>query len=55
LRKPLAGCETLQVWRTKLGLVTARATIGGRPVAYTKLRRRYFHEIDSSAQPRRVV
>jgi acyl-homoserine lactone acylase PvdQ len=43
-----AGCETLVVRRTKLGLVTARATLDGIPVAYTKLRRTYFHEIDSA-------
>jgi acyl-homoserine lactone acylase PvdQ len=43
-----AGCETLVARRTKLGLVTARATLDGRPVAYTKLRRTYFHEIDSA-------
>ena len=43
-----AGCETLVARRTKLGLVTARATIGGTPVAYAKLRRTYFHEIDSA-------
>jgi acyl-homoserine lactone acylase PvdQ len=30
-----AGCETLRAWRTKLGLVTGRATMDGRPVAYT--------------------
>jgi acyl-homoserine lactone acylase PvdQ len=43
-----AGCETLVARRTKLGLVTARATLDGVPVAYTKLRRTYFHEIDSA-------
>ncbi|MDX6667432.1 MAG: hypothetical protein QOK04_812 [Solirubrobacteraceae bacterium] len=43
-----AGSETLVAERTKLGLVSARATIGGKPVAYTKLRSTYFHEADSS-------
>ncbi len=43
-----AGTETLVVQRTKLGLVVARATIRGRPVAYTSLRRTYGHEIDSA-------
>jgi acyl-homoserine lactone acylase PvdQ len=43
-----AGSETLVKWRTKLGLVTARATIKGKPFAYTKLRRTYMHEIDSA-------
>ena len=43
-----AGCETLVKRRTKLGLVTARATLDSSPVAYTKLRRTYFHEIDSA-------
>jgi acyl-homoserine lactone acylase PvdQ len=43
-----AGSETLSVQRTKMGLVTARATIGGKPVAYTQLRSTYFHEVDSA-------
>src|SRR5256714_14704510 len=43
-----AGSETLVAERTKLGLVSARATIGGKPVAYTKLRSTYYHEADSS-------
>lgn len=42
------GSETLRVQRTKLGLVEGRARIGGRPVAYTKLRSTYFHEVDSA-------
>src|SRR4051794_2402912 len=42
------GSETLVAWRTKLGLVTARATIGGKPVAYTSLRSTYMHEADSA-------
>ena len=43
------GSETLRALRTKLGLVTHRAMIGGRPHAYTKLRVTYFHEVDSAA------
>ena len=33
------GSETLHAERTKLGLITARATIGGKPVAYTRCAR----------------
>jgi len=43
-----AGSQTLRAQRTKLGLVSGRATIGGRPVIYTSLRSTYFHEIDSA-------
>ena len=42
-----AGTETLRTERTRLGLVVGRATIGGRPVAYTRLRSTYMHEPDS--------
>jgi acyl-homoserine lactone acylase PvdQ len=42
------GSETLHAERTNLGLVTARATVRGRPVAYTSLRATYFHEADSA-------
>jgi hypothetical protein len=42
------GSETLHAERTKLGLVTARATVRGKPVIYTKLRSTYFHEADSA-------
>jgi acyl-homoserine lactone acylase PvdQ len=42
------GSETLRTQRTKIGLVTARATVGGTPVAYTSLRSTYFHEADSA-------
>ena len=42
------GSETLHAERTNLGLVTARASVHGRPVAYTKLRSTYFHEADSA-------
>src|SRR5256714_949026 len=42
------GSETLVAYRTALGIVTARATIAGKPVAYTVLRSTYMHEVDSA-------
>jgi acyl-homoserine lactone acylase PvdQ len=42
-----AGTETITTERTKLGLVTARARIDGKPVVYTRLRTTYGHETDS--------
>lgn len=42
------GSETLRAERTRLGLVTARATVQRRPVIYTSLRSTYFHEADSA-------
>ena len=42
------GSETLVAQRTKYGLVIARATIAGKPVAYTRLRSTYRHEVDSA-------
>ncbi len=42
-----AGTETLRTQRTRLGLVVARGTIRGKPVAYTRLRATYGHEPDS--------
>jgi hypothetical protein len=42
------GSEKLVALRTPLGIVTARATIGGQPVAYTRLRSTYGHELDSA-------
>src|SRR5204862_8306269 len=42
-----AGTETITTERTKLGIVTARATIKGKPVIYTRLRTTYGHETDS--------
>lgn len=44
-----AGSETLQAFRTKAGLISHRATIKGRPVAYTKHRATYLREVDSAA------
>ena len=42
------GSETFVRKRTRLGLVAARGTVRGRPMAFTELRRTYFHEIDSA-------
>jgi hypothetical protein len=42
------GSETLSVQRTKYGLVYARGTVGGAPVAFTHLRTTYQHEIDAA-------
>ena len=44
-----AGSETLVTYRSKLGIVIARAKIHGKPYAYTRLRDTYFHEVDPSA------
>ncbi len=44
----LPGSQTLRAERTPLGIVTARATIKGKPVIYTSLRSTYLHEIDSA-------
>ncbi|MFE3514357.1 penicillin acylase family protein [Streptomyces sp. NPDC059166] len=41
------GSYRMQVWRTDYGIVTHRATIGSKPVAYTSLRTTYRHEADS--------
>ncbi|WP_030416407.1 penicillin acylase family protein [Streptomyces sp. NRRL S-1448] len=42
-----AGSYRMQVFRTKYGTVTHRATIDGKPVAYTAQRSTYRHEADS--------
>jgi acyl-homoserine lactone acylase PvdQ len=42
------GSESLAAYRTALGIVEARATIKGTPVAYTVLRSTYMHEVDSA-------
>ncbi|MEU3298544.1 penicillin acylase family protein [Streptomyces sp. NPDC006678] len=42
-----AGSYRMQVWRTEYGIVTHRATVAGKPVAYTSLRSTYRHEADS--------
>ncbi|MCA1656756.1 MAG: penicillin acylase family protein, partial [Actinobacteria bacterium] len=43
-----AGSVTFTTERTAFGIVTARATVHGRPVAYTDLRSTYMHELDSA-------
>ncbi|MFC4150314.1 penicillin acylase family protein [Micromonospora mangrovi] len=43
-----AGSYQLVAWRTKLGLVAWRGTVGGRPHAFTQLRSTYRHEADSA-------
>ncbi len=43
-----AGSVTLRAQRTKLGLVSGRATIKGKPVIFARLRSTYMHEIDSA-------
>ncbi|MGW1428235.1 penicillin acylase family protein [Streptomyces sp. NPDC002431] len=42
-----AGSYRMQARRTNYGIVTHRATVDGRPVAYTSLRSTYRHEADS--------
>ncbi|RII18824.1 Penicillin G acylase precursor [Streptomyces sp. YIM 130001] len=41
------GGYRMQVFRTHYGIVTHRATVDGKPVAYTSLRSTYRHEADS--------
>ncbi|MGC4805914.1 penicillin acylase family protein [Micromonospora sp. DT233] len=43
-----AGSYKITAWRTKLGLVAWRGTVGGRPHAFTQLRSTYRHEADSA-------
>jgi acyl-homoserine lactone acylase PvdQ len=43
-----SGSETYRAERTALGIVTHRALIKGKPVAFTKLRATYFHEVDGA-------
>lgn len=42
-----AGSYKLIAFRTNFGIVQARATVGGKPVAYTSLRSTYQHEVDT--------
>ncbi|MDH6131855.1 acyl-homoserine lactone acylase PvdQ [Kitasatospora sp. MAA4] len=42
-----AGSYNLVMYRSDYGLVTARGTVGGKPVAFTSLRSSYKHEADS--------
>jgi acyl-homoserine lactone acylase PvdQ len=43
-----AGSQVLTAYRTAYGLVEARATIKGQPVAYVLDRSTYMHELDSA-------
>jgi len=42
------GSETLAAQRTANGIVVARATVHGQPVAFTRQRATFMHEIDSA-------
>ena len=42
------GSETLTVYRTVHGIVYARGTVAGKPVAFASARTTYFHEADSA-------
>jgi acyl-homoserine lactone acylase PvdQ len=42
------GKETLTVYRTVHGIVYARGTVKGQPVAFASARTTYFHEADSA-------
>jgi acyl-homoserine lactone acylase PvdQ len=43
-----AGTETLTAYRTVHGIVYARGTLHGKPVAFVHARSTYFHEADSA-------
>jgi acyl-homoserine lactone acylase PvdQ len=43
-----AGSERLYSYRTIHGIVYARGTVGGKPVAFARDRTTYFHESDSA-------
>ena len=43
-----AGSETLTAYRTVHGIVYARGTVHGEPVAFVHARSTYFHEADSA-------
>jgi acyl-homoserine lactone acylase PvdQ len=43
-----AGSETLTAYRTVHGVVYARGTVHGKPVAFVHARSTYFHEADSA-------
>ncbi len=42
------GSEKLTAYRTVHGIVYARGTVGGKPVAFASARTTYFHEADSA-------
>ncbi len=44
----MPGSYKLITWRTKLGLVAWRGTVGGKPYAFTRLRSTYRHEAESA-------
>src|SRR5260370_22589970 len=46
--KTAPGSETLTAYRTVHGIVYARGTVGGKPVAFAHARSTYFHEADSA-------
>jgi acyl-homoserine lactone acylase PvdQ len=46
--KTAPGSETLTAYRTVHGIVYARGTVGGKPVAFVHARSTYFHEADSA-------
>src|SRR5207237_8160620 len=43
-----SGSETLTAYRTVHGIVYARGTVGGKPVAFVSARTTYGHEADSA-------
>lgn len=43
-----AGSYRMTTYRTKMGLVAYRATVGGTPTAFTSLRSTYKHDADSA-------
>jgi acyl-homoserine lactone acylase PvdQ len=43
-----SGSETLTAYRTVHGIVYARGTVKGKPVAFVSARTTYFHEADSA-------
>jgi acyl-homoserine lactone acylase PvdQ len=48
------GPFTLKAQRTVHGIVYKRGTVGGKPVAFTRLRSTYFHETDSALAFKRL-
>jgi acyl-homoserine lactone acylase PvdQ len=46
--EPACGPFTMTSRRTVHGIVTARGTVGGKPVAFAKQRSTYMHEVDSA-------
>jgi acyl-homoserine lactone acylase PvdQ len=46
--EPECGPYTITSYRTVHGIVSARGTVGGKPVAFAKERSTYMHEVDSA-------